>query len=128
MKTIVSAHNPALKHLAKLLACAKMRRRHAQAVLEGVHLLESCLNAGKPPQQVYVPQTRLHHREIRALLTRLPPASVCITAEKALTKISSLTEADDITAVIALPESAPCRKRATALFWKTFKTPAMSAR
>ena len=55
MKLISSAQNEQLKHLAKLLSQAKARREHGQTVLDGVHLLQSYLQAGRLPQQVYVP-------------------------------------------------------------------------
>ena len=46
MKTITSVHNESLRQLAKLLSSAKARRESGLAVLEGVHLLDACLNAG----------------------------------------------------------------------------------
>ena len=45
-KILTSAANDDLKHLGRLLANARDRRKHGQLVLEGIHLLQSALDAG----------------------------------------------------------------------------------
>ena len=52
MKTITSVHNESLRQLSRLLSSAKSRRESGRAVLEGVHLLDACLNAGGSPEAV----------------------------------------------------------------------------
>ncbi len=103
MKYIASAQNESLKHLAKLLAQAKARRQHGQTVLEGVHLLDAYLHSGHSPQQVYVPEPRLAHAEVQALLACLPSAAVTVVQATALGKISSLTQADELMSLVATP-------------------------
>ena len=56
MKQITSAHNEPLKHLARLLSQARARREHGQTVLEGVHLVQTCLQHGLMPPQAYPPE------------------------------------------------------------------------
>ncbi|MDO5059186.1 MAG: RNA methyltransferase [Neisseria sp.] len=114
MKTITSAQNDALKHLAKLLSSAKYRRETGQAALEGVHLLDALLNAGGMPVQVFVPEHRSAAAEVQALLARVPQETVYTVAERALEKINSLSEGADIVSVMvvpsekALPENGDC--------------------
>ena len=105
--TIESAQNPALKHLAKLLRSARARREGGQAVLEGAHLLAACLQAGGQVLQAYVPAHKMQQPETARLLARLPPERVVRTAGAALQKITSLTDAEEITALVALPPPAP---------------------
>ena len=107
MNTIESAQNPALKHLAKLLRSARARRESGQAVLEGVHLLSAYLQAGGQVLQVYVPASKMQQPETARLLSQLPPERVVQTAGAALQKITSLTDAEEITALIALPPTEP---------------------
>ena len=107
MNTIESAQNPALKHLAKLLRSARARRESGQAVLEGAHLLSAYLQAGGQVLQVYVPASKMQQPETARLLSQLPPERVVQTAGAALQKITSLTDAEEITALIALPRTEP---------------------
>ncbi|MCF7522069.1 RNA methyltransferase [Neisseria sp. ZJ106] len=107
MKTIISAHNEQLKHLAKLLTQSKTRLQHRQAVLEGVHLLQTYLQSGALPEQVYLSPTRAAHPEAAELLAQLPPEKITLVEGEALAKITSLTEADDVMSLIALPEAKP---------------------
>ena len=107
MNTIESAQNPALKHLARLLRSARARRESGQAVLEGVHLLAAYLQAGGQVLQAYVPASKMQQPETVQLLSQLPSERVVQTAGAALQKITSLTDAEEITALIALPPTEP---------------------
>lgn len=113
MHFIQSLHNSQLKHLSKLLVSAKARRAAAQTVLEGIHLTEAYLQAGLLPQAVFVPEGRLAHAETAALLARLPENRITVVGGAALGKISSLHQADDVMALIALPpqQAAPAQGR-----------------
>ena len=103
MKLITSAQNDRLRHLSKLLAQAKARRGHGQTVLEGVHLLQAFLQAGLTPVQVYIPESKLQRQEILALAAALPEQAVTVVADAALSKITSLNEADDVMTLIDIP-------------------------
>ncbi len=103
MKTITSVHNEPLRRLAKLLSSAKARRESGRTVLEGVHLLDACLNAGGSPEAVYVPEGRLQRSEIQALLARLPEEKITIVGRGALEKISVLSGGEDVMSLIVCP-------------------------
>lgn len=104
MKMITSAQNEQLKHLAKLLTQAKARRECGQTVLEGVHLLQVYLQSGALPEQVYLSQRRLAHPEVAALVADLPQNLLTLVGDDALAKITSLSDADDVMTLIALPK------------------------
>ncbi|KLT72052.1 RNA methyltransferase [Neisseria arctica] len=103
MKTITSAQNEQLKRLAKLLGSAKARRETAQTVLEGIHLLQTYLQNGFEPLQVYVPESKLQFEEVQSLLVLLPPEKVVCVSKDALGKITSLAEGEDVMSLIAIP-------------------------
>lgn len=104
MKYLTSAQNPTLKHFAKLLDNPRYRKQCRQTVLEGVHLLQSCLNVGYAVGQVIVPENKLGRAEIQTLLDALSKETVCVAAAGSLSKISALTEAEEIMTLINLPE------------------------
>lgn len=103
MKTINSVHNEQIKHLAKLLSQAKARREAKQTVLEGVHLLQTYLDAGGDMVQVYIPESKRENSEVSALQARLGEQKTTWVGEAALSKITSLTEACDVMTLIDLP-------------------------
>ncbi|MDO5069476.1 MAG: RNA methyltransferase [Neisseria zoodegmatis] len=103
MKLITSARNEQLKHLSKLLSQTKARRQHGQTVLEGIHLLQSYLQSGRQPVQVYIPETKKDLPEISAAVKHLPPQSLTLAADGVLSKISGLTEAEDLITLIDIP-------------------------
>jgi len=73
MKLITSAQNEQLKHLFRLLTQAKARRESGETVLEGVHLLQTYLQSGGTPKQVYLPEKKQQHPEIQVFLTADDP-------------------------------------------------------
>ncbi|UOO83109.1 RNA methyltransferase [Uruburuella testudinis] len=104
MKHITSAQNEQLKHLAKLLSQAKARREHGQTVLEGAHLLQAYLQSGGVPEQVYIPESKAAQAETSALTAQLPADVLTLVSSAASAKITSLTEAEEIMTLIALPQ------------------------
>lgn len=108
MKLITSTQNEQLKHLVKLLSQAKARREHQQTVLEGVHLLQTYIQAGFEPLYVYIPEKKINNEEVAALLPLLPPQKVILVSSDALAKISSLVLGVDVMSLITLPEQGDC--------------------
>jgi len=103
MKLITSAQNEQLKHLSKLLTQSKARREYGQTVLEGVHLLQVYLEAGYAPKQVYLPESKNTHPEIRNLISSLDEDGITWVGNEALSKITSLNDADDVMTWIEIP-------------------------
>ena len=103
MKLITSAQNEQLKHLSKLLTQSKARREYGQTVLEGVHLLQVYLEAGYTPKQVYLPESKNTHSEIRDLISSLDEDCITWVGNEALSKITSLNDADDVMTWIEIP-------------------------
>lgn len=103
MYLIQSAQNEPLKRLGKLLKQAKIRRQLGLAVMEGVHVLQAYLQTGAFPEQVFVSEKRSSDVEVAKLLRLLPVGVVYVVTGDALSKITALTEADDIISVIKRP-------------------------
>lgn len=103
MRLITSPQNPRLKHLNKLIRQSRYRRETGQAVLEGIHLLESYLDSGGTPLHVYLPADAHADPEIQALLPRLSEQAVSTVAKQLLGQNGSLEDADEVMTLIALP-------------------------
>ena len=106
MKLITSAQNEQLKHLFRLLTQAKARRESGETVLEGVHLLQTYLQSGGTPKQVYLPEKKQQHPEIQEITAQLDEGLITWVGNEALSKITSLTDADDVMTWIDIPQQA----------------------
>ena len=106
MKLITSAQNEQLKHLFRLLTQAKARRESGETVLEGVHLLQTYLQSGGTPKQVYLPEKKQQHSEIQEIMAQLDEGLITWVGNEALSKITSLTDADDVMTWIDIPKQA----------------------
>ncbi|MDU5727454.1 MAG: TrmH family RNA methyltransferase, partial [Neisseria sp.] len=106
MKLITSAQNEQLKHLFRLLTQAKARRESGETVLEGVHLLQTYLQSGGTPKQVYLPEKKQQHIEIQEITAQLDEGLITWVGNEALSKITSLTDADDVMTWIDIPQQA----------------------
>ena len=86
MKLITSAQNEQLKHLFRLLTQAKARRESGETVLEGVHLLQTYLQSGGTPKQVYLPEKKQQHPEIQEITAQLDEGLITWVGNEALSK------------------------------------------
>lgn len=105
MKHISSTNNEHIRHLHRLLSQGKFRRQYAQTVLEGVHLLQVFLQSGGKPLGVYIPEAKMPSEEVRKLMAVLPEDGFFSVSDGILKKISSLTCADDVLALIDIPDA-----------------------
>lgn len=105
MKHISSTNNEHIRHLHRLLSQGKFRRQYAQTVLEGVHLLQVFLQSGRKPVGVYIPEGKMPSEEVRRLRAVVPEGKVFSVSDGILKKISSLTCADDVLALIDIPDA-----------------------
>lgn len=103
MRHISSTNNEHIRHLHRLLSQGKFRRQYAQTVLEGVHLLQVFLQSGGMPVGVYIPEGKMPSEEIRRLRAVVPEGRIFSVSDGILKKISSLSCADDILALIDIP-------------------------
>lgn len=94
-KYIESAHNQEIKHLVKLVSQNRYRQRHHVAILEGLHLIETFIQAGYTIQNMYVPHSRISEPHIQTLMTKVANDKIILIADHLLAKISDLTESHE---------------------------------
>ncbi len=104
MKHISSRDNPLFKELKKLAGSARKRGKSAQALLEGVHLVQAALDAGIKPLQVLVNVSAVQDGEIAALLDRIPGVPITQLEDSLFAELSELKTPSGILALIAQPQ------------------------
>lgn len=104
MKRISSRDNPFFKELLKLAGAARQRRKSGQVLLDGVHLVASCLAAGITPLQVLVSEASAQNAEVSALLRRMGGVPVTQLDDTLFAALSELKTPSGIIALIAQPQ------------------------
>lgn len=98
MSLISSNQNPAIKHLHKLVESTRYRRESGECVLDGIHLIDACLQAGQQPYRVYIAEGQSGHPEIVDLISRLQQPVVWVT-DAVLARASELKTPSGILAI-----------------------------
>jgi len=100
---IASKDNPRIKHVRGLLEQASQRRKSAQTVLEGVHLLDACRQAGIRPESIYLAESAQTHPEVNDLLDHWPEVQCTLLTDSLYKGLRTLGQGIDIMAVISTP-------------------------
>lgn len=101
---ITSDKNATVKLAKALLTQARQRKKQAQTVIEGIHLLDAALRSDYPLVQVLVAESAQSHSEVQQILSRLPTySSVMILSDSLYSSIRTLGTGVDIMAIIKIP-------------------------
>jgi len=106
MLKITSREHPIVKQFVKLQKSARFRKQSRLAVLEGIHLIQACLDSGKPPDKLVISESGHNHPEIALLLetcTAQHHTPVMLVADQVFRKITSVQSPTGILASITLP-------------------------
>jgi TrmH family RNA methyltransferase len=103
VKLITSRDNPAVKHLHALATSARDRRREAETLLDGAHLLEVALARGVALRQVVVSESGKALPEIASLLARCAPDVLIEVPDRVFAHISPVDSPSGVLARIAIP-------------------------
>ncbi|GGY13059.1 TrmH family RNA methyltransferase [Paludibacterium paludis] len=115
-KILSSTHNDEVKTLLRLIESARERRKQSAMVVEGIHLLETCLEKRVVCRSAYLNAAALDHPQVASLAVRLRAAGVALAvlSEPLLQKASSLASAPEVLAICDRPlpagpvENLPC--------------------
>jgi TrmH family RNA methyltransferase len=102
MKSIISRDNPTYKQMKKLAGSARERRKYERTLLDGVHLIEACLDAGLMPETVAVSESGLGNAEISSLLMRVEASQKIMLPDALFAEISPVETPAGILAVIRI--------------------------
>ena len=109
MKRISSRDNAIVKHVHALASSARERRKSAQTLLDGPHLLEVALAHAYPLASVIVSDSGAEQPEIAALLARCAGVPCILLPDSLFAFVSPVDSPSGILAVIAPPEAGPGR-------------------
>ena len=102
---ITSNDNPQIKRLRQLFSQAKFRRENKCFVTEGVHLLQTAIDAQRLPEKIFVPQSLLDNAEVLGCLKSCANIQPIVLSDKIAQSISSFKTGFSIISVFRLPEN-----------------------
>lgn len=101
---IISDKNQSVKLAKALLTQARQRKKLAQTVLEGTHLIDAALRSNYPFIQLLVAHSASTHPEVQQILSRITTdISMLILSDSLYQSIRSLGSGIDIMAIIKVP-------------------------
>jgi TrmH family RNA methyltransferase len=103
VKNISSRDNPLFKQLKKLAESARERRKAGLVLLDGIHLVESALQAAITPQMLVVSESGISHAEIASLLQKQPKVQTVLLTDGLFAEISPVETPAGILALIDVP-------------------------
>lgn len=104
MKQITSRDNPTFKSLHGLVENAREQRQRRQTLIDGIHLMETCLQRGNRPQTVLLAESALDNAEVQALIAGLTDIETLCLKDSLFRELSGVATPTGIAAVIAIPE------------------------
>lgn len=108
MKTISSLDNPLYKQLKKLAESSRERRKAGKTLLDGMHLIQACIQAGVRPEVLVVSASALQHGEITQFLAGACDMAVVTVTDAMFSALSPVETPTGILALIDIPASAAC--------------------
>ena len=123
MKTIHSRDNPTFRQLKKLSESARERRKTGQTLLDGVHLIDACLQVGLMPETLVLREDAATHAEMASLLQRAVKAKILMLSPALFTEISPVETPVGILAVINIPHGTVAEPPEFALLLEDLQDP-----
>lgn len=121
MRHITSREHPLPKKLLKLQHSARYRRDEGVALLDGTHLLQSCLASGWVPEQLIVSESGSQHPEIGQLLLHiqkhLSKVDCVMLSDTLFSQISAVKTPVGVLALVNIPRPAMLADTDQTPFW-----------
>ncbi len=105
MKSVASRANPVFKSLMRMHQEAGKSGK--PVVLEGIHLCQSWLATGKPPEWVVIDRAVEHDSEIQQLIHSCAPERLVLLEPGLFKSLSEVVTAQGILFVVSLPQDPP---------------------
>jgi len=102
VKHITSLENPHYKLLKKIASSARERRKTAQTLLDGVHLLNALADAGGTPDLIALKAGKGTDAEIEACLSRFPDVPRLVFSEALFDSLSPVEHPTGVLGLITI--------------------------
>jgi len=106
MKYISSRDNRFFKQLFKLASSSRQRKKSAQTLLDGIHLVQAYWVCGFTPQHLLLTELALQDGEVAALLEQYPAVPITLLDTRLFAELSELKTPGGILALIEQPMPA----------------------
>lgn len=121
-KHITSRDNPIFKQLRKLAESARERSKENKTLLDGVHLIESYMQAFGEPVSLVIPEGK-SSLEATALMQQLEHVSAVMLPTLMFAELTPVASSTGILAVIEIPLVSPPEKPQFALMLENIQDP-----
>lgn len=113
MKHLSSRDNPFFKELGKLAGSSRQRRKTGQTLLDGAHLVQAYLSAGKYPLHILLNEAAIQDEELSMLIARMPDVPQTCLSNALFGELTELKTPSGLLALIELPQPhvAPSHSR-----------------
>ena len=120
MKTVASKDNALFKMLSKIESSSRERKTSKKALLDGVHLVSSCIDSGMAPELVVVSESAIGNKEIIDLVEGHEHV---LMSDHLFGRISPLKCPTGILALIAIPSEEPDASPECCIFLEAIQDP-----
>ncbi|TMS58788.1 RNA methyltransferase [Imbroritus primus] len=103
MKHITSRDNPLFKQFKALAGSTQQRRKAGHSLLDGVHLAQAYLAAGKVPVWCVVSERHATRADVDAVLAQVPAQAVVVLSDALFGQLSTVVNGIDLLLVIDTP-------------------------
>lgn len=104
LKHISSRDNPFYKELIKLTGSSRQRRKAGQTLLDGAHLVQAYMLAGKRPLHLLVNSAAAQDAEIGSLIAQLSDVPLTCLDDALFGELTELKTPSGLLALIELPK------------------------
>lgn len=118
MKKIASKDNPLFKNLSKIGQSSRERKTSGKTLLDGIHLIDSCIGCGWQPELIVLKESSLNHPEIAPFLD---DDKAVVMSDVLFDKIS--TVGSPVIALIAVPAENADHQPECCVFLDTIQDP-----
>lgn len=105
-RILTSRDNPLVRDLRALATDARETRRQGRTLIDGLHLLEVCLERHGHPDSIVVSESGMRHGGVAALLARMPGVLPVQVSDGLFRELSGVTTPVGILGVIGIPPPA----------------------
>lgn len=100
MRTINSRDNDLYKDIKRLVGTAKAFTSHRLALLDGVHLVQTCIAANAPIRYLLLTEGARRNRDVQKLERQVDPKSLILISEALFRDLTNIVSPVGIAAVI----------------------------
>jgi RNA methyltransferase, TrmH family len=106
VKSIQSESNPLYKRLHQWTQSSHARRRSGVTLLDGIHLVQACLDSTHTPTTLIASESGANNPEVQLLLARGPSSETVVMSDRLFATLAATATPQGILALVTTPRPA----------------------